>query len=466
MNLLQRRLPKTASFLTWFWALRAAVSWSLADQMIVSLGSLIIGLLLVRLAGPAEYGVYVLVFSVHLAMQSIQGGLITGPLTVFGASMRGRALNLYTTAVIRLQFIMGLAAAVMVLLSAWVCNQLGANPSLTHALLALSTAVFWIQSQEAIRRWLMSRLMMRQAAINDLLHQGLRLIGLGITAWWTAHQTLSAASVVWVFAGASMLTTCLGFTQIHTSRRAAATGDSTPDNQLKTSILLATMRRHWRFGRWQLLSAVITFAYTQGLYFYLASVAGATAVGLLDGPRLIVAPCMLLIVAWGNLAGPLAAKQYSASGIGAVSRVIARLAPVLLITVIGCAVLTTAGGAKLLGYVLGQTFAQTDGLTPQVLATWAWVMVMLSVSTVSAAIFSATRQPFYGTWCRATGALAGAVSILMVSGNLDIESAANVRLAAEATVAFVSVVLACVLIRRSKHQTPVVTLNNTAIVSG
>lgn len=460
MNLMQKRLPKAASLLTWFWAMRAAASWSLADQMIVSLGSLITGLLLVRLAGPAEYGVYVLVFSVHLAMQSIQGGLITGPLTVFGASMRGRALDRYTTAVTRLQMAMGLSVATVVLISAWVCNRFGADTALTHALIALSIAVFWIQSQEAIRRWLMSRLMMRQAATNDLVHQALRLLGIGLTASWTTHQTLSAASVVWVFAGAGVLATGFGIVQMRASQRI----ESIPRSN--ASPIRATVRRHWHFGRWQLLSAGITFAYTQGVYFYLAGVAGTTAVGLLDGPRLIVAPCMLLIVAWGNLAGPLAAKQYSAMGISAVSRVIAGLAPVLLITVIGCAALTTAGGAELLGYVLGQSFAQADGLTPKVLSTWAWVMVMMSVSTVSAAIFSATRQPFYGTWCRAAGALAGAASIAMVSGNLNIESAASARLAAEATVALVSVALACVLLRRSKQREPLVSINHRTILSG
>lgn len=407
------------------WAYRGRAGWSLADQVIVSLGNLVAGLLLLRLAPPSEYGAYVLVLAAYFVAQAVQSALITGPMTVLGAGMGARAFSGYARSALALQGLAGLATAGLVILCSRLELQWLSGASTRRALGVLGLAVLGMQLQEFFRRVLITRLRMKQAALNDLLHHGLRLAGL-VALPLSGGGALSAPRAIGAYAVAAALASAVGFMQVRS------------DLSGPMAALSEACKRHWAYGRWQLASAAVSLVYAQGLYFALAAQADEQAVGMLEGPRLIVAPCMLIVMAWGNLACPLASRAYTTGGYHDAARVIRQIALPMLVGVLATSAAVCLAGEWVMGLVLGRQQAYSAS----VLNGWAVVMVLIALSTAASTVFHATQRPRYGTWCRLLGAAAGVGAMLTLSGPMTPANAVWVRVAAEGAIAAATLVFA------------------------
>lgn len=416
------------------WNGRHMVSASIIDQAILSAANVGIGFILIWLSRPSEYGTYVLAFGGLVTLQAIQSSLLTGPMTVFASAKKSHDLRSYSGTAIRFQAVLCVMIASLVISAAAIAGWMGAPRSMQLALWAMAAASPTIQLQEFFRRLLMARLMMARVLTNDLLHVSLRI--LCIAAVVVFYQDMSSGLKAWhvfvAYLTASVVASGYGLIQ---TRRLIGR----PRQPIHTVV-----RQHWDFGKWLLLSAAVTLVYGQGIYFYLAGVGGEEAVARLEGPRLIVAPCMLLILAWGNIVGPMAARRYAESGMRSVVTFIARWSTPLILGVLVYATLISMTVDHVLPTLLGKAYAQEGG----VVIAWAGVMMMMALSTAAASLFSATHRPALGTCCRVSGALAGLSGCILLVDGANTAGAANARLLAEAVISLTAIILCAGLIRR------------------
>src|SRR3954470_15837197 len=74
--------------------------WALADQGVVSLGNFATTLLMARYLPASEFGIYSLLFSTILFLNSLHSALVTLPVLIRGAGMSSPELRLWASAAI------------------------------------------------------------------------------------------------------------------------------------------------------------------------------------------------------------------------------------------------------------------------------------------------------------------------------------------------------------------------------
>ncbi len=138
------------------------ISWSLADQGVVSAGTFLLNVLLVRGLVAEDYGIFALLFGGMLTLQLVNTALVIHPLSV-------RLVNAASAEVPRLLLaslvLMGLLTLGLAVLLAAIILLLG-RPDLV--LPSLACFVAW-QIQESMRRGLLSAFRFRTAALGDSL---------------------------------------------------------------------------------------------------------------------------------------------------------------------------------------------------------------------------------------------------------------------------------------------------------
>lgn len=166
------------------------LSWTLLDQGLVSTGMFLTQLVLARQLVAAEYGVFVLVFSVLLTLQLCNATLIFYPMSV-----RVPAAPDHTRPPL-----FGASLVLMVALSAalgvGLCLGLLAFRRPDLALPAFAAFMAW-QMQEALRRALLSSLRQSAAIAGDAVTYGGQAL---VTCWLSVSGSLSVRGAFYALA--------------------------------------------------------------------------------------------------------------------------------------------------------------------------------------------------------------------------------------------------------------------------
>ena len=91
-------------------------NWAFLDQSVVSGSNFIIGILLARFLGPEAFGVFVLLQSVMLYVNSFQGALIFQPMMSAAPQLVEQERSKYLQGVFAMQLILGLMLGLAVTL--------------------------------------------------------------------------------------------------------------------------------------------------------------------------------------------------------------------------------------------------------------------------------------------------------------------------------------------------------------
>ncbi len=216
--------------------------WALADQATVSATNFATTVLIGRLAGPAELGLYSMAFSALVWILAVQETLITLPYTVFAnrvdAEGRGRYAGsaLLHGASVALLALVGLAAVALVM---------GLRPEWKRfqgIVLVLAFIVPFALLRDFIRRVLFAHLELSSAARLDMAVSGIQLTGLAGLVYWGG---LSAANVCAVMGMACALA---GGAVMFLQRR---------QFEPRLHEVLPAVRTSWDFGRWGFGSRVL-----------------------------------------------------------------------------------------------------------------------------------------------------------------------------------------------------------------
>ena len=212
-------------------------TWTVLDQGLFAGSNFALNLLLARWLLPEEYGAFTVAFSAFMLLGTVQGGLLTEPMLVFGPGRYRGWLPRYLSALLR-------ANAGFSGLSAVVLGAVGygfhvrGEDEVASVLFALALAQPFILMLWLARRACYVRHRPEWAALSGLLYAALVLLGafgLERTAW------LSASTALGLMSGASLIA---GMVIVVGYLRVPLLG-SLPDGAF-----VAASKQHWGFGRW------------------------------------------------------------------------------------------------------------------------------------------------------------------------------------------------------------------------
>jgi len=381
--------------------------WALADQATVSMGNFLTQVFLARALAPEQYGVFALLFGIHLVMSGLHASLVVYPLSVRGATLDDAALRRHLAG--SLLATLGLAVPLggVMLAAAWFLSWPQLGPWAALAML------FW-QVQETVRRALMAHLRHRDALPGDALSY------LGQAAVvFALHQTgnLSLPTAFAAFAITSGVAAALQAAQL--GLRSASL--SSPEGFVADS---------WQLGRWILFSNILGILTIQAFPWTLALFHGPAAAAELQALINILGVTHPVMFGLSNLIVPTVAQSHRQAGLAAARRTAFRYATqgALLLAPYYAALLLAPGRILTIFYGANSHYA---GLTaPLRLFVLAYVFVYAaSVVLALLAGLERTRHAFFaqlgsslaslgvGLPLAALGGIAGATGgLVLVNG--------------------------------------------------
>ncbi|MEM1212160.1 MAG: hypothetical protein AAGI68_07660 [Planctomycetota bacterium] len=389
-------------------------AWSLLDQAVLSGGRFALTVLVGRLAGADELGLYAMGFAVVMIGQVGQESLLCTPYTVLGnqvsAGRRRRALGATLTGWLGVIVL----AAVGLWVAAGVFWAVG-EPRWAGLLAWLALAGPGVLVHGMARRVLYAHLRVRGALVLDGVVSGLQvaavvvLAGVGALGAESALGALGAAGLLgglgwWVLGGECVVW----------DRRAVR----------------PWLRRAWRFGRWGLGSQQARALGVMGVTWGLAAAAGTEAAGRYAAAALVVVAANPLLLGLGGVLEPKTAVAWKQGGEAELRRVVRKVTLGVGVVIGGYAVLAGLVGGAVLVWVLGD--AGYAGLGEAVAVLAAGVAVRAVRIGWNSAIKAAGR-PAWSFWAGVIelAVLGGAVGLLAtgVAGGLSVEGAAYAVLA-------------------------------------
>lgn len=273
-------------------------SWSLIDQGVVSLGSLLINLVLARNLTTAEYGVFALLFSAVMALQVITSSIFYYPLSQRLATLRGpahsRLLSLSLILVVGTSFILNFFLAAGLIWFGY------------GDLILPAGALFLLWPlEETARRGLLANFRHRTAIIGDsvtYLGQAILVALLAVGGWLDLTSALSA-----------MAAACALGAIIHLSRLTL-----TKPEIRETRPIMANL---WSLGKWYLVINAILLLNVRIFPWALAVASGASAAAAFQAALNIANVINPLVIGLGNSIPQAAAQAHSTGGSAAAWRI-------------------------------------------------------------------------------------------------------------------------------------------------
>lgn len=255
--------------------------YGLADQTVVS-GSNFVALIVVgRTLAPADFGYFVLAFTLLQSAGAIQSALITRPHNVLGATRQGDDYVRYTSAAALLQIAYAVAWAVLLFAIAAAAGLSG-SPASNLFVVAAPVAVVW-QLQEFLRRILYTEGRLHVALVDDILSYGGQA---AILIWLAAEGTLTATRALLVVGATSLIAALVALPFLRRS--------------LGREISREAMRVNWRFGRWLGAAEVAYWVASQSYIYVGGLVVGPVVSAALKAAQTLLGPVSVFLAFFVN----------------------------------------------------------------------------------------------------------------------------------------------------------------------
>jgi O-antigen/teichoic acid export membrane protein len=312
---------------------------ALCDQGVVSLTNFLTGLLIGRVAGKNELGLYAVCWTLVIIATEVSAALITTPYTVFGPQMGRTERSRYLGSMLVQQIALSLVAAALMLSGIAVASSRGASGALAHVVTTTAAVIVFISLREFVRRICFAELRVTSAVVLDIAACFAQILGLAVL-WRTGWLTASAAYVL--LGGLSM---AVAFAWLFLNRKKLS---------LRRCYWIPGFQHNWTFARWVLASGLLWAAAMYVYPWFLTMFHGTAATGLWAACCAIVAMGNPILLGLGNYLGPKISNVYASDGTRQMRRYVYRssilltallLPLVLVLVVFGGRIVTKMYGA-------------------------------------------------------------------------------------------------------------------------
>lgn len=278
-------------------ALVKAMSISVLNQMVSSGTNFALGIYLVRMLPPADFGLYGIGFSISLVYAGIGNALLLTQMVVHAPDKAlddrlSYAGRMFVLVVVFCLCTIALLAAILLLGgSAWepVARHAGLATAVTAASVAYLLKDFFVRHAYNVRRetWALS------------IHGAIAVVMACLLALQYGLATrFSVEMALWVYAVANACGALRGYL----FARLPVAGH-------RWAALHADLSEAWLGGKWASITNLVYFARTQAHTIVVAALLGAIGVAKLNAARLLVTPVVMLIPALTQVAMPRLAEE-------------------------------------------------------------------------------------------------------------------------------------------------------------
>jgi O-antigen/teichoic acid export membrane protein len=275
----------------------AKASWAVADQAFFALSQFAMSIMLARWLTPPEYGAYAMVYGVFLFIASLHTSLLTEPMLVFAKTRFSHDFQHYLSALRRAHLTLtGVAGACLLLGAVLARGQTGTPAALGLAALAAAQPLILLA-------WLYRRACYvhghpAMAASGGLLHLIIVVAGVILLE---ALGALSVPGAFLVFGGAGLGASLWLAWRL---KREDLTG-----NERRPLVRREVLVAHWNYGRWSVMTGLISWASYNLYFFLLPAFVGLSATGAFKAFLNLVMPATHAIAALSLLLLPMLSRE-------------------------------------------------------------------------------------------------------------------------------------------------------------
>lgn len=277
----------------------AEMGWAIANQLIVSGATFLIGIAAARLLGLEQFGRFAIVLILAGLMQGLHNSSVVVPMLTL-AGQRARRSDNYFKAVTVWNGLLSIVAGLLVGLVVLVALALRDGEVSTTFVLATIAYTSTQNFHFTVRRLLFARHQARGALLLDVSRYTL-LVAIIATAH-AAGNDLSVEELLWALAGSAAIS-LLPFTSLLLLGRAAR------------RMLGVVLQRHRQFAVWLLPMTLLTFASEQAIALGLGVVLNDEAVGGLRAGQYLLGITHFIVMAMENFVPGGASRALAAGGI-------------------------------------------------------------------------------------------------------------------------------------------------------
>lgn len=347
--MIERLATSFASLRELIWTRLSSISartrWSLADQALISGVNVLTGILLVRVLGLHDFGVFSLAYVSILFLGGFQMG-ITGPMMSLFDQRGPIRQSSYLAAVLLHQAGLCIALATVVMIAPTVFPEIALIAPVNFRLVAAVLVAF--QFQDLARRFFFVSERPARAFLCDLVAYGLRLV---VVAWLALGGGLTLDGVWMVMLATAFAALCFLWP------------DFANWNACWSEIAEVT-KRHLAIAGW-FVGNTLSWWFTESGFILLVvgAVLGPVQLGAARAVQNLVSLANPLVIALENFAPSAATKSLAGGGATAMLGYVRRVsftgaAAILLLTVT-----LTVFVDPILYVVYGQTFADAAAIT-------------------------------------------------------------------------------------------------------
>lgn len=324
----------------------------LVDQAIASATQFLTTVMIGRLCGREELGLFSMAFSFFVILLGVQNSFVVLPYTVYAHRREQSDRQSYAGSVLVYQVVMGMLAALAIGAIGLTLGLTPWLPGLEPVLRILALACPLLLLREFFRRLYVAHLRVVTAIVLDTTTFLLQLAGLASLA---ACGWLSAtSSYIAMGASAVLATLACSLGQFRQMR-------------FDPQQIGEDWNGHWRLGKWTFANTMAAVLQPYVIYWVLAISKGTAETGRFAACMSIIAVSNPFVLGISNILNPQASMAYARSGIAGLRQVVA-WATYLFAS--GMGILCTAlalGGAILVPALYGSQFGG-QGITIALLA--------------------------------------------------------------------------------------------------
>jgi O-antigen/teichoic acid export membrane protein len=309
---------------------------SIADRIVVSGTNFLTLVVVGRVCGLEDLGIFVLAWTVLLATNVIQEAFVLSPFTVFvGKFKEEETQKAYAGATLTLQMFLAAMAMAVVFIAATIMTSLGGDSVIRIASWFLLIAIPAVSMREYARRFMFARRAAAQVLALDTIVAFLQFGGLG---WFWYSGLLSPGSTFLLIAVATGLPAIIWLIL-----------NRSFFNIAERAVIATETRRHWSFGRWVCAAQMSDLAITHGVAWLIAVIAGTAATGIFAACNSIVMVINPLLLGIGSILLPRAAQANHQHGRDEVGRIVWKVTMVLAMSVGLLSLAVALNGEYLIG---------------------------------------------------------------------------------------------------------------------
>ena len=273
-------------------------SLAILDQGLFAGSNFLLNVLLARWLEPADYGAFALAYSVFLLLGVFHTAILTEPMLVFGPGRYRERFPGYLGILLYGHFAVMLLGAALLTAVAFLLGW-AYSPAVERAFLALAIAAPFILLLWLLRRAFYVRLNPGWAAGGGGVYL-LILIGGILTLHGVGH--LTPATGFLTMAAASLITCLLLLVLLR------------PTLAMDSSAIRAVAVDHWRYGRWSVATAGISWLPSNVYYVLLPNWFGLEAAGAFRALMNLAMPVLHSIGALSGILLPVLVRSRNESG--------------------------------------------------------------------------------------------------------------------------------------------------------